>query len=425
MLKTKLVVIILLILILSGCGFQANAQTKFTLSGQILDSKTNEPLPYANISIPQSLSGVISNEKGEFQYHIPENYENSEVHITYIGYKTVKIKFAEAETGKLTIIKMEPLLQQLEEVKVAGNKSKTEAVDIVNKAIKNIRKNYPTENTLYHGYYRDYIRPSWTDSCKNLFEAALVIEDRGFHTRDLYRTKIKLEQLRYNPVFVIDSSLNKAYDSNSKFIPYMSLAAANELAILREQDPIRNYKNVTFSFVDVFKYAFPRNHNFQYESITEQDSAIIYCIKFDKYHKDAYTKAEYWVDGKIYIRSESFAILKFNYSVSCNTPTYAGVLFELNLEYKNYHDTYYLSYLSLMNNFVNYNSENQHQAENPLPYFQYRELFINKIENAPFEPILPAEEIKKNASLLTNKIPILDGFWENYNYPGNTKMLKY
>ena len=424
MLKTKFVVIFLLILILSVFGIHANAQSKFTLAGQILDSKTNEPLPYANISIPQTLSGVISNEKGEFQYHIPENFENSEILITYIGYKTVKINISETETGKLAIIKMEPLLQQLQEVKVAGNKSKTEAVDIVYKAIVNIRKNYPKEKTLYFGYYRDYIRPAWTDSCKNLFEAALVIEDRGFHFSDFERTKIRLEQLRYNPAISVDSSLNQAYDVKSKFIPYLGLAAANELAILRAHDPIRNHKIMTFSYVDIFDYNFTPNHNFHYESITEQDSVRIYCIRFDKHTKDASAKTEYWADGKIYISSESFAILKFSYSVSCNTPTYAGVLFELNLEYKNYHDKYYLSYLSLMNYFVSYNSANQNYAGTPLPYFQYRELFINKIENVAFEPIQPNEEIKKNTSLLTNKIPNQNGFWENYNYPVNNKMLK-
>jgi hypothetical protein len=424
MLKTKFVVIILLILILLVFGVHANAQTKFTLSGQILDSKTNEPLPYANISIPQSLSGVISNEKGEFQYHIPENFENSEILITYIGYKTVKINISETETGKLTIIRMEPLFQQLQEVKVAGNKSKTEAVDIVNKAIKNIRKNYPKEKTLYYGYYRDYIRPAWTDSCKNLFEAALVIEDRGFHLSDFERTKIKLEQLRYNPAISVDSSLNQAYDVKSKFIPYMGLAAANELSILRAHDPNRNHKIMTFSYVDILDYKFTPNHNFHYESITEQDSVRIYCIRFDKHTKDSSAKTEYWADGKIYISSESFAILKFSYSVSCNTPTYTGVLFELNLEYKNYHAKYYLSYLSLMNYFLSYNSANQNYAGTPLPYFQYRELFINKVENAPFEPIQTFEEIKKNTSLLTNKIPVNEGFWEKYNYPGSMKLLE-
>jgi len=321
----------MLILILSVFGFKANAQTKFTLSGQILDSKPNKPFPYSNYSLPKSLSGLFSNKMGKFQYHIPENFENSEILITYIGYKTVKIKIAEAETGRLTIIKMEPLLQQLQEVNVAGNKSKTEAVDIVNKAIKNIRKNYPKEKTLYYGYYRDYIRPVWSDSCKNLIEAALVIEDRGFHLSDFERTKIKLDQLRYNPAISVDSSLNQAYDVKSKFIPYMGLAAANELSILRAHDPIRNHKIMTFSYVDIFDYKFTPNHNFHYESITEQDSVRIYCIRFDKHTKDFSAKTEYWADGKIYISSESFAILKFSYSVSCNTPTYTGILFTLHL----------------------------------------------------------------------------------------------
>ncbi len=77
-----------------------------------------------------------------------------------------------------------------------------------------------------------------------------------------------------------------------------------------------------------------------------------------------------------------------------------------------------------MNYFLSYNSANQNYAGTPLPYFQYRELFINKVENAPFEPIQTFEEIKKNTSLLTNKIPVNEGFWEKYNYPGSMKLLE-
>jgi hypothetical protein len=57
-------------------------------------------------------------------------------------------------------------------------------------------------------------------------------------------------------------------------------------------------------------------------------------------------------------------------------------------------------------------------------YFQYRELFINKIVNEPFEDIPTPETINKDSSLFVNKIPEKEGFWENYNYTGITKLLE-
>ena len=63
-------------------------------------------------------------------------------------------------------------------------------------------------------------------------------------------------------------------------------------------------------------------------------------------------------------------------------------------------------------------------AASVIPYFQYRELFINKVVNELFAPIKPHEAINKSTSLLANKIPVIEGFWENYNYPSNLKLVE-
>lgn len=397
-------------------NYPASAQYQITLKGIVLDKQTDEPLPFATITIAQSQISVVTNEMGEFKFHIPEGSENSIVQISYLGYKTIKIKANEIKPGEQATFRMESQEQQLREVEIKEKKSKTPAEDIVARAIRNIKKNYPRDKTLYYGYYRDYISPVWTVSYQNLLEAALEIEDRGFQYNDLQRTKIKLEQLRYNPAISVDSSFNQAYDGENKYIPDANINGANELALLKAHDPIRNHKINTFSYVHVFDFNFIRNHRFYYESITEEDSAIVYGIRFECNARGFYTISEYKVIGHIFIRSDNYAILKFNYSVTCNTPSYAGKFFDLKLEYKNYNDQYYLNYLSLMNYFVLKNNTTANHVNKP--YFQYRELFINKIVNEPFESLQSKEAINKKASLLTNKVPEIKGFWDNYNYTG-------
>lgn len=399
---------------------QIHAQSQITLKGIVLDKETNEPLSFATITISQAKISVVSNEAGEFQFHIPMEMNYGTVTISYLGYKTIKLKVSEIKPDVMVTFKMIPQEQQLKEVEIKERKSKTSAEDIVDRAIRNIKKNYPRDKTLYYGYYRDYISPTWTVSYQNLMEAALVIEDRGFQTPDYYHTKIKLEQLRYNPETVIDSSLNDAYDGKNKFIPFAKIGGANELALLKAHDPIRNHKISTFSYVYVFDFNFIRNHRFYYETITEEDSALIYSIRFECNARGFDATSEYKVIGHIFIRSDNYAILKFNYTVTCNTPTYAGTFFDVKLEYKNYNDKYYLNYLSLMNYFVSINNTTANHINKP--YFQYRELFINKIVNEPFESLRSNEIINKKASLLTNKISVIDGFWDHYNYTGIPKL---
>ena len=401
----------------------AGAQNKIDFKGRILDSETNEPLSFVSIGIPSSGTGVISNEFGEFNYHIPVNFEFGKIQISLLGYKKVYITASEIKPGVLITISLEPEIQLLNEieVKVKG----TSAVDIVRKAIRNIRKNYPREKTLLYGYYRDYISPIDANSYKNLTEAALIIEDKGFNTNDFDRTRIKLEQLRYNPGFEIDSSFNQSYGGKNKYIPNTSLTGANELSILLAHNPIRNHDHRTFSFVHTFDEDFVSNHSFEYESVTQIDSVKVFCLNFKKYFKDRFSPYEYRVDGKIYIHSQSFAILKFTYTITCNTPSYAGKFFDLKLEYKNINDKYYLNYLSLVNYFEFNNTPLADSlSENTKPFFQYRELFINKIVTKRFESLRPKETINKDSSLIKNRVPVINGFWDSYNYTSNLKLLE-
>ena len=63
----------LILLFTLFCFFGTYAQTNFAedtyvnhLKGTVLDSKSKEPLPYANIYVLNTTNGVISNETGNF-----------------------------------------------------------------------------------------------------------------------------------------------------------------------------------------------------------------------------------------------------------------------------------------------------------------------------------------------------------------------
>ncbi|WP_439152658.1 TonB-dependent receptor [Winogradskyella sp.] len=64
-----------------------NAQEKFTLSGTITDSKSNETLIGVNIIVPQLKSGTVTNEYGFYSLTLPSG--TYEVQISYLGYKTI------------------------------------------------------------------------------------------------------------------------------------------------------------------------------------------------------------------------------------------------------------------------------------------------------------------------------------------------
>jgi len=66
----------------------AFAQEKFTLSGTITDSTTNETLIGVNIIILEEQTGTTTNEYGFYSITLPQG--QYEVAISYLGYKTIK-----------------------------------------------------------------------------------------------------------------------------------------------------------------------------------------------------------------------------------------------------------------------------------------------------------------------------------------------
>lgn len=357
-----------------------------------------------------------------------------------LGIKKIYQKVTSIKPEIVYALGMVPEIKEIQEVEVKGARG-IPASDMVKNAIRHIDKNYPKREFLLHGYYRDYIKDS-IDDYKNLTEAAVIIDDHGFHSLDYKQSKIKLEQIRYNPGFYTDVKLNSGYDNKTKYVPSTSYKESNELAILRLHDPIRNHNRKTFSFVYIFDNNFIPNHTFRYESIINEGSYEIYEISFKAYQKlfniskvlennskpDSLAiskgKSEYWVEGKIYIHSESYAILKFSYTVTCKLPTYSGEILDLNLEYKNFNEKYYLSYLSMCNYFEFKTDTSLVEPSNPEQYFQFRELFVNKIVNQSFISIKQKEAIRKNTPLNSNNVPIQESFRNNYNYTNYTKLME-
>ena len=63
------------------------AQEKFTLSGTITDSQSNETLIGVNIIVPEIQSGTMTNEYGFYSITLPEG--TYKIQISYLGFKTI------------------------------------------------------------------------------------------------------------------------------------------------------------------------------------------------------------------------------------------------------------------------------------------------------------------------------------------------
>ncbi len=112
-----------LLLCLFVCCFSMTAQEKFTLSGTISDSNSNETLIGVNLFIPELKTGITTNEYGFYSITIPKG--SYTILISYMGYNSLEEKIL-LEKNTKTNFKLFTSENTLKEVIVTDTKTKTD-----------------------------------------------------------------------------------------------------------------------------------------------------------------------------------------------------------------------------------------------------------------------------------------------------------
>jgi hypothetical protein len=112
-----------LLLCLFFCCFSVTAQEKFTLSGTISDSNSNETLIGVNLFIPELKTGITTNEYGFYSITIPKGTYT--IRISYMGYNSLEEKIL-LEKNTITNFKLFTSANTLKEVIITDTKTKTD-----------------------------------------------------------------------------------------------------------------------------------------------------------------------------------------------------------------------------------------------------------------------------------------------------------
>jgi len=315
------------------------------VQGKLLDSVTEGPVVFASIVLKGSYKGVISNEDGSFRIPVELKNEYEGLVISSMGYESLTVPMENLQEDTVNTIYLVPKTIELQEATVIGYKKKFSAKKIVRKAIRAIPDNFSTNPFAMVGYYRDYQQ----DNSKyvNLNEAIVEIQDKGFDQRDLKTTDFRIYRLVKNQDFPRDSISSGSYDylKRNKVLEKGVLPAynGNELIILRVHDAIRNYDQVSYSFIDEMKKDFIQNHDFTLADDVYLDGKWLYAINFKTKINGVYTK------GQMMVSKKDFAIYGLQYEAYQSDQSKR--IFEIHSEYRPHQGKMYLSYLSFSNSF--------------------------------------------------------------------------
>jgi len=101
-----------------------------TISGRIIDSESQEPLPYVNIGVLGGERGTVSNEQGYFHLDLRDLMAEATIRFSYIGYENHDSEVADLrrQGEHLGEIKLTPITLEMQEVLVYPREFKEKIV---------------------------------------------------------------------------------------------------------------------------------------------------------------------------------------------------------------------------------------------------------------------------------------------------------
>ena len=353
-----------------------------TVSAKVVDKETSEPLEYASVGLKSVAIGTISNEQGEFDFHITANYRNEVLVVSMLGYKNFEAPVWSL-TGETQVIKMEKSPIVLQEVVVSDT---LQAQDILEIALARIEQNYPMQPFMLDGFYRDVKKVGGTHI--SLLEAAVRIYDDNYAEP---RNKYKLRE----SVRLIEVRQSLGYES--RFTTYFDQDNLLEDLLL--------HNNIRYRHFEDGEKVFSRMVRDQNSYYNDHETYVIFY------------KGDYFM--KMYIDTADFSIIHMDFEQGFEdeyigrrndlVSKFAGI--KKSIDYRKIGGKMYPSFIAITSRINWYDSET---SELKFETELFQQLLINKVTPNAKERIRSTEKMR-NYGLQFQDRPYNKQFWDNYN----------
>jgi len=232
-----------------------------TISGNVTDAKTGEPLAFATVALKSEPFGTITNLVGNFDFHIPKEYGESKIVISSLGYVNFSISVNDALGQDSLLILLEQGHVVLDEVLVTEDLS---AENLLKIAINNIERNYPMSPVSMDGFYRDTKKVD--GEYVALLEAAVKIYDKDYKApRDHTKLRERVSLVEVRRTYDYDYSLKKYFSQYNvmedllleNFVKYRTFNTEEEFYANLSRKKVVGYNNqpIDLVFIELPDYS--------------------------------------------------------------------------------------------------------------------------------------------------------------------------
>ncbi|WP_026475412.1 carboxypeptidase-like regulatory domain-containing protein [Alkaliflexus imshenetskii] len=287
--------IFLAVFLLTGNVFANEGEDdNFTqYKGIVTDSRSNDALVFATISVEGANVATVCNSDGEFLIKVPNSMLDRNMVISYIGYarKVIPIRELKPDGNR---IQLDMTSVNLVEVSVFPSDPNLLMRAVLNRREKNYM-NTPVEKTAF---YRETIKKGWT--YVSLTEAVVDIYKHPYTSprEDNVRLAIGRKSTDYGR---LDTLVFKLQGGP---VSALMLDIMKDPYLLFDEEMLNYY-------------------NFEMSNITRVDDRFIYVVNFSQ--KPEVKEPLYY--GKLYIDTESLAITSAAFNMNLNDREEAARLF--------------------------------------------------------------------------------------------------
>lgn len=277
-------------------SFSSIAQESFTeYKGKVKDSDSKNELVFADISIAGTNISTITNNEGEFLIKIPNDLNNPTLSISYLGFKETKLSLEDFKKLKRSTILLIPEATQLSQVNIVTIK---DAESLVKAMLTKKGDNYGDNKNIMTAFYRETIKNRRKNA--SLSEAVVNIYKAPYTS--LKNDKVDLIKARKSVDYTkLDTVAVKLIGG-----PFSALYT----------DMIK-YQQFVFTFEDL------KDYDFTFDNSSKVNNRDVYVVNFKQ--KESIDYPLYF--GKLYIDSESFALVSAAYSLNISNRELASKMF--------------------------------------------------------------------------------------------------
>lgn len=259
------------------------AQIDFTeYSGKVIDGSSNRALEAASLSINESNISTITNSEGQFVLKVSNNYLDSKVVISLLGYNTRVVPLSEL-SDKNNNIKLFQAVTQLSAVSVSAYKN---AENLVRKVFEEKSKTVQNESLLMTAFYRETIKRRSRNV--SLTEAVVTIFKQPYSSSQ--RDAIQLGKARKSTDYTRLDTLSLKLQGGPFSTVYLD---------------IMKYPEYIFTEETITSYSF------SFDQPTTINNRNVYVVNFGS--KNNGLNINY--NGKLYIDVQSLALVSASYAL--------------------------------------------------------------------------------------------------------------